>query len=179
MPTRRWILASGAALAVSACTDGMPSVMPIPKDTAPLDLQLTSDGLRVPSTDQRIDFGRAEAGVVAAVAKQLNEQPTSSATNAECGAGPVTTVSFAKGIHLLFQNGDFRGWGATSPVFVTATGLSAGKTRAQLEATGVTGFQQTTIGTEFEVSGVFGLLELPTKTARVDLLWAGVSCFFR
>jgi hypothetical protein len=152
--------------------------MPIP-ETVPLDLRLASDGLRVPSTDQRIDFGRAEAGVVAAVAKLLNAQPTSSATNGECGAGPIKTVSFAKGIDLLFQDGDFRGWGARAPIFITTTGYTPGMTRAQLETAGVTGFQQTTIGTEFEVSGVFGLLELPTQTARVDLLWAGVSCFFR
>lgn len=174
MPTRRWVLASGAALVLCACTDAMP----IP-NAGPLDLKLASDGLRVPSTDERIDFGRAEAGVVAAVAKLLNAEPVSSATNAECGAGPVKTVSFAKGIDLLFQNGDFRGWGATSPIFVTTTGYAPGMTRAQLETAGVTGFQQTTIGTEFEVSGVFGLLELPSQTARVDLLWAGVSCFFR
>jgi len=148
-------------------------------DDLPYDIQLGSDGLHVGGTGQRIDFGRAEAGAVAAVSKVLGAQPESRATNGECGAGPVTTVSWDAGIDLLFQQGTLRGWASDSQIFITTNGYSAGMSRAQLRAAGVVDFEQTTLGTEFDLGGIYGLLLDPGETAQVDLLWAGVSCFFR
>lgn len=137
------------------------------------------DGLHVTGSDLRIDFGRAEAGAIAAVSKILGAEPTSRVENAECGAGPITTVSFEEGLDLLFMNGNFAGWYSDSAGFVTSNGLAAGMTRTALEAKGVTEFFETSLGTEFSSGEVFGIFDGPDGDARVMLLWAGVSCFFR
>ncbi len=136
-------------------------------------------GLHVTGSDLRIDFGRAEAGAISAVSKILGVEPTSRVENAECGAGPINTVSFEEGLDLLFMNGSFAGWNSNSADFVTSNGLAAGMTRATLEANGVNEFFETSLGIEFSSGEVFGILDGPDANASAVLLWAGVSCFFR
>jgi hypothetical protein len=51
-----------------------------------------------------------------------------------------------------------------------------GQSRAAVEAAGIGPFQDTSLGAEFEANGVFGLLE---DGQTVDLLWSGLTCFFR
>ncbi len=135
-------------------------------------------GVQPVGSDLRIDFGRDKAGVVEAVSRLVGARPSSDVTNAECGAGPVNTVSW-DGLDLTFMEGDFLGWIVDDPALAVAGGLRIGQTRAALEAAGAGPFRDTSLGVEFESGGVFGLLETDGGDAPVTLLWSGLTCFFR
>lgn len=132
-------------------------------------------GLQPIGTPLRIDFGRAELGAVAAVSKLLMAQPVKRETTLECGAGPITAVSWSNGFTMNFQRDAFVGWTSTkargNPVRTTSN-IIPGQERALL---GAITFQETSLGTEFQADDVFGLI----KDEEVELLWAGTTCFFR
>jgi len=153
-------------------------MVPTPKASSPGGLATAADGLHPVGSDLQIGFGRAEEGVVAAVSRVLGADPAQRNTNTECGAGTVTTVSWAAGLDLMFQDGNFAGWTAAKPDFATVTGHAPGQTRDRLAGEGIE-FQTTTLGTEFETDGVFGLIEGEAADSPVVLMWAGVTCFFR
>lgn len=156
-------------VALSACSVGAEA----PVQSA--GLRADKNGLQPIGTALRIDFGRSEAGVVAAVSKLLGQQPTGRSINEECGAGRVTEVPWANGLTLNFQRGSFLGWTSRkergAPVSTTL-GLMPGQTQESLTAVS---FKDTSLGSEFEADGVFGQVE----NSKVGLLWAGVTCFFR
>ena len=163
-----------AMLLLAACA--VPGGVAVNRD-APA-LRLAADGLRPDGTELRIDFGRAKSGVIPAVTRLIGKPPSDDVTNAECGAGPVNTVSW-DGLHLNFMNGDFLGWVADDPAFATTSGLRVGASRAALAAAGIAGFEETTLGTEFDQGGVSGLIRSEGPDAPVTALWAGLTCFFR
>lgn len=164
------------ALLLAGC-GGLPAVMQAPSDptSAPPELELAPDGLNVRGTDGLvISYGRAMPGVVEAVRRVIGSPPSDPETNSECGAGPVTAVSFPEGLTLNFQNGAFAGWVANTPAAgETASGLSVGDGR---DALGGAATAQTSLGEEAESGGVFVLLD---DAGSVDLMWSGVTCFFR
>lgn len=141
-------------------------------------LRPDANGLAISGTGQRIDFGRAEEGVIAAVTRVLGAAPESRTVNPECGAGPTTIVKYDR-IDLLFLGGALQGWVTDDPRTAASNGLSPGITRAQLENGGYGPFRETTLGVEFEDVGIFGLLPDGAPDTPVELLWGGTSCFFR
>ncbi len=156
-----------AAVLVAACVT-------TPREPEPPVLTLDAQGLRPTVSQQRVDFGRDQAGVVATVSRVLNEMPSSVTTTAECGAGPVTAASWDDGLTLNFQNGTFVGWTNADPDLAVAGGFRAGQPRLEMPQVS---FQVTTLGTEFSRSDVSGILSEDDE--RVRLLWAGTTCFFR
>jgi hypothetical protein len=162
--------AAGLALLLGACA----APVAAPRAPAP-GLVLDPEGLHPAGSALRVDFGRAEAGAVAAVSRLLGTGPVETTAMQECGAGPVKAVSWANGLTLNFQNGTFLGWvsqqGRGAPS-ATASGLGPGTARAALQGAR---FEETSLGTEFAAGGVFGLVE----GGEVRLIWSGVTCFFR
>jgi hypothetical protein len=142
---------------------------------APRGLYGDAEGLQPAATPLRIDFGRAEAGTVAAVTKLLGAGPVETVALEDCGAGPVTAVRWENGLTLNFKRGTFLGWvsqEARGAAVTTPAGLGPGSLRAAVAGVPIS---QTSLGAEFEAGGVFGLLE----GDRVGPVWAGVTCFFR
>lgn len=132
-------------------------------------------GLQPLSTPLRIDFGRSEAGAVAAVTRLLGNGHVERVDQPDCGAGPIVAYRWANGLTLNFRKGAFVGWtsakGRGSPV-ATTSGLVPGMPHTALAGAS---FQETSLGTEFSTGEIHGRVE----GNNVDLLWAGVSCFFR
>ncbi|MDH3262867.1 MAG: hypothetical protein OEM24_02590 [Paracoccaceae bacterium] len=158
------------ALLLGACAAPMAST-----SAAAPGLVLDAEGLRPAGSALRVDFGRAEDGAIAAVSRLLGAGPVETAANAECGAGPVKAVRWANGLTLNFQRGAFLGWVSETgrgTAAAASTGLGPGTARAALQGAR---FEETSLGTEFEAGGVFGLVE----GGEVRLIWAGVTCFFR
>jgi len=87
-----------------------------PPAPPPQGLRLASDGLRPNGTDLRIDFGRAEAGVIAAVTRVLGATPT-----ARQGTG-CKAVTWPDGLTLIFDAGRFLGWADPQGVFERVAG---------------------------------------------------------
>ena len=163
----RALLALVAALALSACVS-------TPREPEPPVMTLDAGGIQPTVSQLRIDFGRAQDGVITTVSRLLNETPEVMEPNTECGAGPVTAVAWDDGLTLNFQNGQFVGWVNSDPDLAVAGGFRAGQPRLSMPQVS---FQVTTLGTEFARSDVFGILT--EDDAEIRLLWAGVTCFFR
>ncbi|MBF9060766.1 hypothetical protein HKCCSP123_16415 [Rhodobacterales bacterium HKCCSP123] len=159
------------ALAASALLAACVSTPSEPEQPA---LTLDSRGIQPTISRLRIDFGRAQVGVVDTVTRLLGEGPVQVSTNAECGAGPVTAAAWADGLTLNFQNGDFVGWVNTDPDLPTGGGIRPGQPRLELPQVS---FSITSLGTEFSRSEVYGLLTENDEAVRI--VWAGTTCFFR
>jgi hypothetical protein len=95
-------------------------------------------------------------------------------TNPDCGASPITSAAWEGGLTLNFQDGNFVGWVNTDPELPVAGGFRAGQPRLEMPQVS---FQVTTLGTEFARSEIYGILT--EDDARILLLYAGVTCFFR
>lgn len=74
-------------------------------------------GLQPNGTTLRIDFGRAEAGVIPAVSRLLGEGPAFRGAVPGCA---LTAAGWDDGLTLWFDRGSFVGW-------TGATGGSAGR----------------------------------------------------
>ncbi|MDJ0630491.1 MAG: hypothetical protein QNJ44_19700 [Rhodobacter sp.] len=65
-----------------------------------------SGGLQPVGSPLRIDFWRAEAGVIAAVSRLTGARPDDRRRVPGCG----DVVEWPDGLRLVFVGGDFRGW---------------------------------------------------------------------
>ena len=147
---------------------------------------LTEGGLMAQATPsgplRLVEFGAPLRDAVAAVTG-VHEAPSNRGTNEECGAGPVGMVNWPD-FALLSQNEQFDGWAVSSRTdagddFRLESGLGIGSTRAEVDAAGGKTVAGSTLGEEFAVGEVYGLLSGPGADATVTHLWAGLSCTFR
>ena len=131
---------------------------------------LTGNGL-----DPGLPFGMPRVDAVAAATAAFGE-PTGTEHNDECGEGPMDFVSFG-GLQLGFQDGRLAGWSLSEshPSLRTAEGLAIGAPRSVLGEARID--EESTLGPEFDVNGVGGLLDENGRT--VIALWAGLTCQFR
>jgi hypothetical protein len=151
--------------ALAACTP-----LPLPT-SAPDGNGVTPDsaGLQPGGTDLRIDFGRAQEGVIDTVSRLLGTDPLDITTSPDCG--DVTAAYWRNGLTLNFVEGDFRGWVLTEPGLTAAGGLSVGDTPPPVT------MATTTLGREFEIDGVWALVE--DTGPEITTIWSGRTCFFR
>jgi hypothetical protein len=121
-----------------------------------------------------LTFGMKQDDVVAAATAAFGKGARQE-HNEECGEGPMDFVSFAD-LQLGFQEGKFAGWSLSGakPALQTAGGLTIGMPREALGKTPID--EESSIGPEFDVSGVGGFLD---EQGKVMALWAGYPCQFR
>ena len=162
------------ALAALAASLFLAACVTTPREPEPSPLSLDARGIQPTVSQLRIDFGRAQVGVVDTVRRLLGEGPDQVATNTECGAGPITAVGWADGLTLNFQDGTFVGWVSTDPGLPAGGGIRPGQSRLDLPQVS---FSVTTLGTEFSRNAVYGLLTENDEAVRI--VWAGTTCFFR
>lgn len=143
-------------------------------------LTLAGSGLVLtPSSDgkaEQIRFGSDEKGVIAAVSTVLGK--SAQGTNGDCPSGPVQFATWSKGLTANFQDGKFVGW-AGAVDLKTARGIGFGSSRAALVKAYHPTIEQTSLGTEFTVDGITGVLESASNDAAISDLWAGMSCVAR
>jgi len=156
-----------AALVLSACVSSAPT------EPEPSALTLDAGGLQPTISGLRVDFGRAQLGVVDTVSRLLGDRPQIT-TNSNCSTGPLTIAQWRDGLTLNFQDNAFVGWSTTDPDLAVAGGFAAGQPRLEMPSVS---FQVTPRGTEFNRAGVFGLLDENDTAVRV--MWSGTTCFFR
>jgi len=130
---------------------------------------LSADGLEL-----GLAFGVPRAQAVATATEAFGA-PTGTSHNGECGAGPMDFVDY-RGLSLAFQDGLLAGWSIDEelPALRTADGLAVGAPR---DALGGAPVEQSTLGPEFDVGGIGGLLD--EEGREIAVLWAGLTCHFR
>lgn len=148
-------------------------------------LAVEGEGLRLfdrqTSAASPIAFGRPAASVLATLERLRG--PAGKGTNQDCGAGPVQYANWADGLSLVFQRDRFVGWGLNrraAGAIGTSSSIGPGSTRAQLDdAYGDVRFSRSSIGQEFSVAGISGLIEGASGDAKITDMWAGISCVAR
>jgi len=147
-------------------------------------LQVAPDGIGYVYPDGR--SGRAGFGTGETLALQMATsalgEPVHEATNPECGAGPLKIVTYEGGFAMLIQDGKFVGWslGGDDSLLTTASGIGVGTTRSEMEESVTIEMRpESTLGTEFAIGGMGGLLTGTGPDAVVTDLWAGTTCMFR
>jgi hypothetical protein len=155
-------------------------------------IALSSEGLqmvnRQTGASRALGFGTEQDPAIATLTAILG-QPQEQSVNPECGAGPLAFVSWGNGLTTLYQDGRFAGWSVTRPPgapipesmrrLTTMSGVGIGATRQEIESTYVLNVMQTSLGTEFDAGGLYGLLTSDAADAEVTSLWAGTVCIFR
>lgn len=159
---------------------------PAPAVTGKAAVALDPGGLMIVIADtgstRMLDFGLPQAQVIEIVTNVAGA-PRPVTTNTECGAGPMQFAEFPGGLTLLFQDDKLAGW-SVGPGSVgkqsTMSGIGVGSTRSDLVAAynGVT-VSETSLGQEFSAGGLYGVLDGPGATAKIEVMWAGTSCVFR
>lgn len=126
----------------------------------------------------RLEFGTDGAMAVRAVEGILGAV-TGTQTLDDCGLEVTTWTGFS----VYTGPRGFVGWSnnaATAPEVSTANGIALGITRAALEESGsVVDVGESTLGTEFTIGELAGLLSGSTADARVTDLWSGEVCIAR
>lgn len=101
------------ALALAACAAPPPEAAGATRPgEAPLrgaGLVPDAGGLQPVGTALRIDFGREQQGVVAAVARLKDAAPAAAVATPGC-AGADTEIAWSDGLVLAFRRGTFIGW---------------------------------------------------------------------
>jgi hypothetical protein len=131
---------------------------------------------------RHVTFGMDKATATQMVSAALGN-PIEQSTNEDCGAGALHYAAFREGLSLYFQDGKFAGWdldGRENGKFQTANGIGIGMTRKALEtAAGPVKVEESSIGQEFMIGEMSGLMSSAGADGRVTNLWAGVSCIAR
>lgn len=191
-------LAASAALALAACQpapedEGAAQPAETSEATPPEPtgaeaqadggFSLEAEGLRYFDAGGRaspLAFGTEAEQAVQAVARAMGPAARRG-TNAECPAGELAFAEWESGLTLTLQDGRFVGWTQSAPAgaeraLTTVNGIGVGASREELEAAfaGVS-VQETSLGTEFDAGGLYGLIE----DGRISTLWAGTTCIFR
>jgi hypothetical protein len=171
-----------AALLVTACggEPAAPEAAETAQSPAPdATLDLEASGIVVPAQGgaEQLDvpFGSTRAAAEASIGSVAGAVQERGA-NAECGAGPLEFTTY-DGLVLLFAEGSFAGWSATSPYVPQIS-------RAEMLADpAVTLVEGSTLGEEFTIGGgqavISGLFTSAEGGAEVETLWAGQACVFR
>ena len=159
------LLAAGLVLAGCATAPEEPEVPPF---------TLTGTGIDPTISRLSIDFGRAQVGVIDTVRRLLRERPVEVVTVAECGAGPMTIARWENGLSLNFVDEDFRGWVSSDPNLPVDGGFIPGQARVEMPQVS---FQVTTLGNEFNIGPISGLLD--ETESEIQIMWSGATCFFR
>ena len=150
-------------------------------------LALSGDGLLVideqSGKTQTIPFDTNIATSIAAVSSALGE-PTETTQNSECGAGPMSFITWSNGLTMNAIQERFVGWtvrpNTESANLTTVDGVGLGKTLTDLEANYSVEVIESTLGTEFNASdSLFGLLSANEPNGVITNLWSGIACNFR
>ena len=155
-----------------------------PAATADPVLSVAPEGLRLfdpaSGSARPLSFGLPAEQVLAVI--EASRGPAERGTNDECGAGAMEFARWPDGLGLAFQDGVFVGWSLddrAGGVLTTSSGIGPGSSRREMEEVYEVTVEETTLGTEFRVGEVSGLLDGPGRDARITNLWAGVACLFR
>ena len=162
-------------------------------DTAPTEsvtdvvLGLSGDGVLIiePQSGQsrtipfETDIETAQTTISAALG-----EPTETAQNSECGAGPMSFITWSNGFTINAMQDQFIGWTVRSDTesenLTTLDGVGVGSTLADLEANYTVEVIESSLGTEFNASdSLFGLLSANEPTGVITNLWSGIACNFR
>lgn len=175
-----------AALTLAACDSGVPPPGQEPLRTstpqvAADEVQLRTDGLV--AGVERFYFAAGRNEVDGALTSVIGE-PFATASNEECGAGPLEMTRFRGGLMVQYERGYLVGWiferdeRGSSPSISVAGDVQLGTPLVEAEAAdGFVLIENSTLGTEFTLGDKMG--GLVGEDGKVSALYSGKQCFMR
>jgi len=131
---------------------------------------------------KQISFGSDPILVKNAVTAILGE-PKKTVENSECPAGPLTVTTWPNGFAINAAQDKFVGWSVRpdtgSAKLTTMAGVGMGSTTTELKEVYDVSISESSLGVEFNVGQLSGLLSSNEPDAVVENLWAGTNCIFR
>ena len=185
MTHRMAFLSLAGALALAGCDTG---TVPSPAERLegaggaaveavdPDLVALNGEGLAV--GPEAFFYAAGQTEVETALSRVLGK-PGESREMSECGAGPMTSVTFADSLTVNFQQGRLVGWvvGEEADNIAITGGSAIGMARADTEALpGFAMIEGSTLGEEFMLGDTLGGF---FEDGKVAMLYAGTQCFFR
>ena len=162
-----------------------------PENTLKVSLVISPGELRyvLPTGSTRpIRFGLDQDSVISTVTTILGKPPNNG-TNNDCGEGSLTFSTWKNGLKLWFSQGLFVGWALdyklidnsdkNSNKLTTFSGIGIDSTLTQLKEVYNINLVKTSLGNEFSVGGLSGILSGSSSNDRVTSLWSGKTCNFR
>lgn len=145
-------------------------------------LALAGDGLQLVDPNsgrtRMIAFDTPRSETLALVKSALGDPSAMS----RCDVAPLANAQFGDAMALHFENDRFVGWSAnprSGRSLSSMSGVRIGSTRAELEDSMVAEVSQTSLGTEFNAGGLSGVFSGGGQDARIEALWAGMTCIAR
>ena len=119
---------------------------------------------------------------VSTVSTALGE-PTETVDTSECPAGPLQITSWSNGFSLNTLDETFVGWSvrpnADSENLTTIAGVGIGTSLKNLQDAYDVEIFESSLGTEFNVGQMSGILSSDQPDGEITNLWAGLNCIFR
>jgi len=150
-------------------------------------LALDGSGLQLVNAEdgsiQTLEFGVATSQeVTRALDTILGEPGVTTPSSPECPNGAADDIVYADAGLSLEIAGDstLLAWSLRpESTLTTLTGIGIGSTRAELDTAYVPDYFESTLGFEFSVTGLGGILEGEGPEAVITILWGGGICAFR
>ena len=119
---------------------------------------------------------------VSTVSMALGE-PTETVDTSECPAGPLKITTWSNGFSLNTLDETFVGWSVrpnpASENLTTIAGVGIGSSRKNLQDAYDVEIFESSLGTEFNVGQMSGILSSDQPDGEITNLWAGLNCIFR
>jgi hypothetical protein len=144
---------------------------PAPK---PATLVLRGDGIDLGGV---IAFGTPSDELIRKLTAFFSQPPGNVASLSDCGEGALEMAGWDNGFTTYSQEGKFTGWASVDQR--TAEGIGFGSTRAELDAAYQPEVTESSLGWEFYVDGLSGILESDAPDAAISAFWSGMSCAMR
>lgn len=149
-------------------------------------LAIATDGLQIITVQtgsiRTIPFETEGDRTIQIVTKVLGN-PTETVDANECPAGPMTVTTWPNGLAINTTDQKFMGWNvrpmSANPELTTVAGVGIGTTVKDLKAVYGVEIFESSLGTEFNVGSLSGILSADQPDGTITHLWAGVNCIFR
>ncbi|NET53491.1 MAG: hypothetical protein F6K09_34000, partial [Merismopedia sp. SIO2A8] len=109
--------------------------------------------------------------------------PTQTTEAGECPAGPMAVTSWSNGLSINTANQKFIGWsvrpGPANKDLTTITGVGIGTSLNDMQKAYTVEVFDSSLGVEFNVGQMSGLLSANAPEGVITDLWAGTNCIFR
>ena len=109
--------------------------------------------------------------------------PTETVQSSECPAGPLEITTWPNGFSINTLDETFVGWSirpnSGSENLTTIAGVGIGTSLSNLQAVYDIEIFESSLGTEFNVGQMSGLLSSNQPDGEITNLWAGLNCIFR
>lgn len=110
-------------------------------------------------------------------------EPTETVDTSECPAGPLKITTWPNGFSINTLDETFVGWhvrpNSGSENLTTISGVGIGTSVKNLQETYEVEIFDSSLGTEFNVGKMSGLLSSDKADGEITNLWAGTNCIFR